>query len=140
LRAVLDANVYIAAFITPGGTPGRILELAQAGQFALVLSQVIVTQLEDVLARSRVRRYLRRSPEWIAELLAELRVQGLWAEPEPVQAVVRDPDDDPILGTALAAQADYLVSGDEDLTSLRSFQGVQIVTPRRFLDILEQQA
>ena len=56
--------------------------------------------------------------------------------PEAVQAA-RDPADDPILGTAVAASADYLVTGDRDLLDLGSFRGIPITTARQFLDLLE---
>jgi predicted nucleic acid-binding protein len=52
-----------------------------------------------------------------------------------VSGICRDPNDDPILETAVAANADLLVAGDRDLLSLRSFQGISIVTPVDYLRI-----
>jgi predicted nucleic acid-binding protein len=48
----------------------------------------------------------------------------------------RDPDDLPVLGTSVAGQADYLVTGDQDLLTLRSFHGVAIVSPREFYEVI----
>jgi predicted nucleic acid-binding protein len=56
-----------------------------------------------------------------------------------VAGAVRDSDDDAVLGTAIAGEADYLVTGDEDLLSLSTFRDVAIVTPRQFLAILDEQ-
>lgn len=53
--------------------------------------------------------------------------------------VCRDPDDDWILATAVAGSADLIVTGDKDLLVLRRFQGIPIVTPRGFLELLEQE-
>lgn len=50
-----------------------------------------------------------------------------------IRAICRDPDDDLILATALAAKADLLVSGDDDLLTLESYEGIEIVTPAEAL-------
>jgi predicted nucleic acid-binding protein len=50
--------------------------------------------------------------------------------------VVRDPNDDAILATAIAARADYLVSRDKDLLSLGEYDGIKIVSPEAFLQVL----
>jgi putative PIN family toxin of toxin-antitoxin system len=52
-----------------------------------------------------------------------------------VPGVCRDPNDDPILQTAVAAQAELLVAGDRDLLSLKSFHGIGIVTPVDYLSM-----
>ena len=56
-----------------------------------------------------------------------------------VHGVATHPEDDLILATAVSAKADYLVTGDKKLRELGSYQGVSIVSPREFLDILESQ-
>jgi putative PIN family toxin of toxin-antitoxin system len=51
--------------------------------------------------------------------------------------VKEDPDDDIILRTAYDSEADYIVSGDRHLLSLREFKGIRIVTVDEMLEILE---
>jgi predicted nucleic acid-binding protein len=51
------------------------------------------------------------------------------------QPVCRDPDDDQIIGAALAGNAEYVVTGDKDLLVLQTFQGINIISPRDFLDL-----
>jgi predicted nucleic acid-binding protein len=51
---------------------------------------------------------------------------------EAVRGICRDPDDDAILGCALAGEADYFVTGDADLLALKSFKETQILSPRNF--------
>jgi uncharacterized protein len=53
-----------------------------------------------------------------------------------MRVVPLDPKDDVIVATAIRAQAEYLVTGDRHLLSLGSYRGIQIVTPRRFLNLL----
>lgn len=50
--------------------------------------------------------------------------------------VTRDPKDDAVVACAKEGQADYIVSGDQDLLVLDSYEGIQIVTPQQFVDIL----
>jgi predicted nucleic acid-binding protein len=54
-----------------------------------------------------------------------------------VPVVTRDPSDDQVIACAVAAGADYLVTGDDDMLVLAEHQGIRIITPREFLDILE---
>jgi predicted nucleic acid-binding protein len=55
-----------------------------------------------------------------------------------VTGVVRDPNDDMVVACALEARADYIVTRDKDLLSLGTYEGIRIVTPRQFLDLLER--
>jgi uncharacterized protein len=55
-----------------------------------------------------------------------------------IVGVVSDPNDDPILGTAISAQASCLVSGDTSVLGVGQFQGIAIVTARQFYDVLQQ--
>lgn len=59
------------------------------------------------------------------------------ADLPPVTGVVRDPNDDMVVACALEADADYIVTRDKDLLSLGTYEGIRIVTPRQFLDLLE---
>ena len=71
------------------------------------------------------------------EALRILRDGFPWIEPPPLPIpVCRDVDDDWILATAVAAQAEYLITGDNDLLTLKTHAGVSIVTPREFLRLL----
>ena len=54
-----------------------------------------------------------------------------------VQGIATHAEDDLVLATALSGNADYLVTGDKELLNVGSYRGVTIVTPRAFLDILD---
>jgi predicted nucleic acid-binding protein len=58
------------------------------------------------------------------------------AAPPLPQPVCRDPDDDAVLACALAAQADLIVSGDDDLLVLKQFQEIRIVTPTQAVKMI----
>lgn len=78
--------------------------------------------------------------ESIVDNLGELlREHSTISIPEPLAPdVCRDPDDVKILGLTVASNAAYIVTGDKDLLYLKSFQGIPILNPRSFSDILHK--
>ena len=139
-RAVLDTSVLISAFLTPPGTPGSLLAAALRGDFVLCLSPEIVGETRTVLLREPKLqvRYGYAPIDVEAFLAGMLRVAEMVAPlPTLAGAVPLDPKDDAIVATAVAARADFLVTGDRrHLLALGTYQGIRIVTPRAFLDLL----
>jgi putative PIN family toxin of toxin-antitoxin system len=126
---VLDSNVWVSA-LEFGGAPG--LAVTQA----LTVDQLPISDfIEQEVVRVLTRRF-HRDPGALQVVLDDLL---RWAYRVQIQNVVsgicRDPNDDPILETAVSAKAGLLVAGDRDLLSLKSFQGIGIVTPVDYLRI-----
>lgn len=135
---MLDTNVAVSAAISPGGPPAAILRAWLDGAFAWITSPVLLAELERTLATPRLGRYLSWTNDQIAEFIERLRQAAIVVEPsEEVDALDIDPDDNRVLEAAAAGKADYIVSGDAALLALREFSGSQIVTPARFLAILQ---
>lgn len=139
LRAVLDANVVVSALIRPEGPSGRILErVARGDGVRAVLSPAILDEYRRSLGYAKVRRYVRLPA---AEVGAWVDVLALLADIVPgertVVVVTADPDDDKYLSAALEGRAAFVVSGDRHLLDVGAYEGVRIVTPRQFLDLLE---
>ena len=136
LRAVLDANVYISAIIQPGGPPGKVLErFLSAASFDLVISPQIVDEVLRALAYPKVRKVLRGvdAQLWFEDIVV---LADLVAGAHEISRVSRDPDDDKYLAAALEGRAAYVVTGDRAFLALREHAGVEIVTPRAFLDLV----
>ncbi len=137
MRALLDANVLISALIRPSGTPGLIIAaLLERDAFELVLSPRIVAEVEAALKLRKVRKYLREPEEallWPADLAA---LADLADDTGRARGVCRDPEDDAVLSAAIEGRADVIVTGDADLLALEEHEGIAIVTPRAFLDLL----
>jgi putative PIN family toxin of toxin-antitoxin system len=140
IRAVLDANVLVSGivgFLVPASTPGELLRLWRDGAFVLIVSEPILSEVGRTLSKPYFRR--RLTDEQVAAALRLLREE---ATQQPitvsVSGVATQPEDDLILATAASAQADYLVSGDDKLQRLGAFQGVTILSPRAFLQLLDQ--
>ena len=116
LRVVLDTNVLVSGLAYPASVPGRILAAWQQGGLDVVLSRYILDEMIRVLPRlSRISL----SPAEIRDLADSFMFMAEIVEPSGVvDETLRDKADQPVLGTLLAAQADYLITGDKDLFAL----------------------
>jgi uncharacterized protein len=138
LRAVLDANVMISAVIQPKGASGRILRsLLERNTFELVVSHSILVELRRSLSYPKVRKYIKTSDEdldlWVASI--ELIAQPVDGNLR-IDAVAADPDDNKYIEVAVEGLAQFVVTGDKHLLSLKSYENIRIITPRLFLDLL----
>lgn len=141
MRAVLDANIFASALMRPQGPPGLILgRLLRHRAFELVMSPAILGELGRVLHYPKVRRRIAATDEelslWLASLaIIAVPVEGIL----DVKAVSADPDDDKYLAAAVEGMAEAVVSGDEHLLVLGTYEGIRIVTARAFLETLKRQ-
>lgn len=136
LRAVLDSTVLVSAFLKPviAGASFEVLRRAADGEYALWLSRAILDETERVLltaARIR-RRYAYPDSAARAYCRGVERLANI-ATALPQIRVVRDPADDMVLATAIAADANCIVTRDDDLLSLEKHGGIAMTTPEAFL-------
>jgi uncharacterized protein len=129
IRAVLDVNILIAALLSRSGAPAQVVAGWLAGDFELVVSEMLLTELERALAYPKLRT--RVSAEEIGTLLMVLR-RGALLAPDPPAPARRsvEPDDDYLLALAESQRA-ILVSGDQHLLALAD--ALPIETARAFL-------
>lgn len=133
LQLVLDTNVLLSGIAYPSSIPGKIIAAWRHGSVDVLLSPFILDELRRVLPRLANRHGLSASE--IDDLVDVLTIQAEIIVPLPVNdARLRDANDQPVLGTLLAARAaesaDYLISGDKDLLALA--EQYPIVTPAQF--------
>ena len=123
----LDTSVLVTAQITTAGTCADVVKFTLR-EHRLVLSDYILEEFERTLTKK-----LRYAPELARSFVADYHAVALVVEPLPVDPTIcRDPADAAILGTALAAKADMLVTVDRDLLDITAKVGVDIVNPREF--------
>jgi uncharacterized protein len=130
VKVVLDSNVLLAAF-TSRGLCEAVAEVCLHSH-QLCLSQYILEEVETKLIEK-----FKMPAAHAGEIARFLRRQAIMVRPQAIaDDACADRDDLPILGTALAARADCLVSGDRDLLRLKEFNGIAVLSPRAFHDRL----
>jgi hypothetical protein len=135
MRVVVDTNVFVSSFLSPGGTPRKIIDLWKRGNAILCLSPAIIEEYVLVLGRLG----LEGEPE-MDELLELFKKKAniLFTAPAGVLNVVEaDPDDDKFIECALHAKAEFVISGDRHLLDVGNYEGIRIVTPAEFLQSRE---
>ena len=133
MRIVLDANVVVAAFAARGLCES-LFELC-LGSHEILFSEPLLDEI-----RRNLTKKVKLQRQTAAGIERLLRENGSLLEPDAVAAnACRDADDLHILGLAKTGNADYLVTGDDDLLVLNHFGRCRIVTPRQFWSLMRQQ-
>ena len=137
MNVVLDANIYVSALITENGNPAKILTAWQDGRIGVVVSPAIIEEVRRVTGYPRLLNRYRRIRENRDELIANLREIAIVVEPiVKVSIVEQDESDNRYLECALAASAEYIVTGDPHLLNVQEYRGVKMLTPAAFLALL----
>lgn len=129
MKIVCDTNVLVSGILFEGA-PRRILRLASQGKVVNCVSSAILGEAEDVLLRPK----FGLDSEQVRQIIDLFRdTFEFVVVTRRVRAVHRDPADDRIIETALAAGANRIVSGDRDLLDLGEWRRIPIVSPARFM-------
>jgi len=128
VRLVLDTNTALSGLLW-GGTPGRLIDAAEAGRVEVCSSAALLAELQGVLSREKFARQLGKRGITVADVFDGYAATVNIVTPATIAPTIpRDPADDQVLAAALAAQADLIVSGDAHLLDLKSFKGIEIIT------------
>lgn len=131
---VFDASTLVSASIGRGSAPDRAVRHAFAAD-RVAVSEATMAELLDVLARPRLARFI--DPELRDEVLSLLDTYGVFFTPTERVTDCRDAKDDKYLELALAAGAEVIVSGDDDLLVLHPWRGVRVLRPADYLAEVE---
>lgn len=138
MRLILDTNVVMSALLWRGKPHQLLQAIRQHSNLQIYSSGTLLEELADVLTRPSATKQLalvdKRAREVLLDYIAAIQVIEVAPLPQPV---CRDPDADQVLALALAASADLIVSGDKDLLSLSSFQGIPIIPPAQAISFIE---
>jgi uncharacterized protein len=127
VRVVLDTSVLFAAFRLDSGFCTDLFRQCVL-RYDIVISEHILDELQrHLIGKSKL------PSSKTSEIIKSLRSFAVVVVPAPLQNdACRDPDDIPILGTAVAGSAQILVTGDKDLLVLNPFRSIAILGPREF--------
>jgi putative PIN family toxin of toxin-antitoxin system len=131
VRAVLDSNVWLAILTTDGFCRRMWRETRQTSKF--ISSRDILDEVKEKL----VARF-GFSPRYARLMTFFVERQTQFVPVTSIVSVCRDVDDNCILAAASDSGCSYLVTGDSDLLELKKFQGIGIVTPREFLELISK--
>lgn len=134
-RVVLDINVLVSALVFRQGAMATLREAWQVERFAPLVSRATATELIRVLAYPKFRLTKAEQDDLLADYLPYCEVVPMLPE-LPAVPDCRDPLDVPFLQLAVVGRADYLVTGDRDLLSIKAAFAIPIVNVEQFLKIL----
>ena len=132
MRIVLDTNVLVSGLLNPYGAPGRIVQMVAAGELALCFDARILCEYREVLMRPA----FPFQAEQVDALLDQIGAAGEPAPARPLAWELPDPDDAAFIEVALAADADYLVTGNPRHYPARCCGGVNVVSPMKFVEMV----
>lgn len=129
-RIVLDSNVLVSALVF-GGKPRQVVEYVFEDANLIMSAEIL----------SEVRRIIySKFPSFIDDverLDLLLKRDALFVELGSIVVTEsRDPDDNMIIETAMIGNCSYLVNGDQDLLTLKSYEGITFFSPADFLQTM----
>ena len=129
MKAILDTNVLISAYVFPGGKPEAVYRLALEGRLEIGTSRTLLAEFGRVLGQK-----FSWIPDRVEAAVAQMTQIATVVEPsEVVRVVMADPADDRVLEAARAFGADVIVSGDKHLLDLGTWSEIEILSPAEFL-------
>ena len=130
-KAVIDTNVFIAAYFKSTGTCAKVIDLWTAKVFQLAVSDEILDEYEEVLLRKGI------SPNLVKDLNTAILQSAVYVTPSKrIRLINDDPEDNKFLECAESAEAKYIISGDMHLKKLGRYKSTYIISPQQFLQIL----
>lgn len=133
MRVTADTNVVVSGLFWRGN-PRRVLDAARDGIIELYTTATLLKELEDVLKREKFEKRLSAATVTIRELVDGYASLTTVVDVLSVPTVVlRDPDDDEVIACAVAAECELIVSGDDDLLSLKQHKEIRILTSAELL-------
>ena len=133
IPVVIDTNVIISSFY--GGNPKLIIDLLKSERIRLCISKEILNEYFKVIPRFKFIDNINLNK--LLKLFSNRRVVSYTATTPNLKVVIKDPDDDKFIECAVELGAEYIISGDNDLLSVKQFGNIKIVTPKQFIDIIE---
>lgn len=130
IRTVLDTNVLVSAMLSPFGNEAQVLDAVRNGSIVPCLSRAILAEYGAVLSRPK----FGFPQDEILGLIGLLQAKGLLFEPKPATGASPDPGDDDFIACALAADAEFIVTGNKRDFPADSCRPARVVSARELIE------
>lgn len=134
IKAVYDTNVIVSALLSSEGIPAILVDLAIQQEIRLFQSEEVLQEYEGVLVRPK----FGFSKKSVKRFIRLLKTKSKGVKPKSLGFTLKDPGDDKFLECALAAKANYLVTGNTRHFPSPAYKGIQIVLPRGFWEMYKE--
>jgi putative PIN family toxin of toxin-antitoxin system len=128
-RVVIDTNVFISALLNPLGTPRKVINIALS-QYTILQSAATYQELESRISKKKFDRYLEKTDR--LDFLLALKNKSLFVDILHETTICSDSDDNKFLELAVSGMAQNIITGDNDLLIIETYQGIPIITPAEF--------
>jgi len=136
MRVILDTNVLLSGLLVAHGPPAKLLDAWERTLFTLVASNTLIAEFREVASRPFFKAKLRAS---VVEVLAAgLQDFSLFYQDLPSGPKAPDPKDSHLLALAEASAAEFLVTGDKELQSLKHHKSTRIVSPAAMMNVVKE--
>jgi len=133
MRIVLDANIFVSSFFW-GGNPRMVLERVIEGLDELFITKEILDEIDEVMGRPK----FHADKEEIDYFISSIEEIGNKIIPKrQIKNGSRDKTDNKYIECGIAANVDYIISGDVHLLALRVYENIKIITARNYLETVK---
>lgn len=129
-KVILDTNLWISFLISKKTNP--LEKLIGSGKIRLIFSNELVEEFVEVVTRPKFKKYF--SSKDIEKILSYFSYFGLLVEVNTQVEICRDLKDNFLLNLAIDSEADYLITGDQDLLVLKKIRKTKILTLSNFIE------
>jgi putative PIN family toxin of toxin-antitoxin system len=132
MKLVLDTNVFISAFYW-GGNSQKVIDRIIVGLDELYVSNKILEEISQVMGRPKFKTEQETIDKYLETI--EKNCKKVFTEGK-IKGICRDKDDDDKLECGIICDADYIITGDDDLLVLENYKTVKIITPMKYLAMI----
>lgn len=132
MRVVIDTNIFISG-IHWKGDPEKVLRAWLQGRFEAVSSLETIVELTRVLRAFKVPMPEKEILWWEGTILEKSTVVEITGS---LKIIENDPDDDKFVEMAVVGNAEYIISQDKHLLSLKKYSDIKVLAPKEFLELL----
>jgi putative PIN family toxin of toxin-antitoxin system len=134
IKACLDTNIFVSGFISPSGLPSEIIDAWRNREFILLTSNEIINEVSKVLNYPKIKKAYSLSDTEIEKYLTAISKYSQRMPGElKINVITEDPSDNMFIACAFEGKADFIISGDNHLLSVETYEGIRIITASEFV-------